>query len=187
MATTTSLYGGRIQCILLSTLDGYVIYERFYDQFNDIQKAEIRTSFDEAVGSHDVVHGLEVVGRFKNGKVVGLVSEEVILFALGTGNYDELILLDFLESLVGVLKDVLPGTQQGLSDAVLFQQYVDLVHAINEMCKDGMIELVDPKAIERAMNLKMVSYKSGQQQSQTNDTFKGLVKKFTSKEIKLSR
>lgn len=27
----------------------------------------------------------------RNGKVVGLVSEEVILFALGTGNYDELI------------------------------------------------------------------------------------------------
>lgn len=90
-------------------------------------------------------------------------------------------MLDFLESLVGVLKDVLPGTQQGLSDTVLFQQYVDLVHAINEMCKDvrvntstsefdgdpprqhhsccicmqGMIELVDPKAIERAMSLKV--------------------------------
>ncbi len=77
-----------------------------------------------------------------------------------------------------MLKGVLPGTQQGLSDAVLFQQYVDLVHAINEMCKDvrtttrnilcddiyttsrvicmqGIIELVDPKAIERAMNLKV--------------------------------
>lgn len=120
MATTTTSYGGRIQCILLSTLDGYVIYERFYDQFNDIQKAEIRTSFDEAVGSHDPVQGLEVVGRFKygiilctkrwivgictyialdvcrNGKVVGLVSEEVILFALGTGNYDELICACYL-------------------------------------------------------------------------------------------
>ena len=77
-----------------------------------------------------------------------------------------------------MLKGVLQGTQQGLSDAVLFQQYVDLVHAINEMCKDvrtttrnilcndiyttsrvicmqGIIELVDPKAIERAMNLKV--------------------------------
>lgn len=47
-----------------------MIYERFYDQFNDIQKAEIRTSFDEAVGSHDVVHGLEVVGRFKYGAIL---------------------------------------------------------------------------------------------------------------------
>ena len=58
-------YGGRVQCILLSTLNGYVIYESFYDQFNDIQKAEIRTSFDDALGSHDIEHGLDVVGRFK--------------------------------------------------------------------------------------------------------------------------
>jgi hypothetical protein len=60
-----SCYGGRVQCILLSTLNGYVIYESFYDQFNDIQKAEIRTSFDDALGSHDIQHGLDVVGRFK--------------------------------------------------------------------------------------------------------------------------
>jgi hypothetical protein len=79
MATTTSSYGGRIQCILLSTLDGYVIYERFYDQFNDIQKAEIRTSFDEAVGSHDVVHGLEVVGRFKYGVIL---CPEIWIFSI---------------------------------------------------------------------------------------------------------
>lgn len=127
-------YGGRVQCILLSTVDGYVVYERFYDQFNDIQKAEIRTSCDDALGSNAVRHGLELTGRFKNGRVVGLCVDEIIVFALGTGNYDELVLLDLLEHLVVVLKDVTKAN--ALNDMALFEHYIDVAHVIDEMCKD---------------------------------------------------
>lgn len=134
MATSTSPYGGRVQCILLSTVDGYVVYERFYDQFNDIQKAEIRTSFDDALGSNAVQNGLELTGRFKNGRVVGLCADEIIVFALGTGHCDELVLLELLERVVVVLKDVAKATV--LTDLVLFEHYMDIVHVVDDMCKD---------------------------------------------------
>lgn len=62
MATSGS---GRIQCLLVSSVDGYVIYERFYDMFNDIQKAEIRASLDDAIEGAEIKDDLEVVGRFK--------------------------------------------------------------------------------------------------------------------------
>lgn len=135
MATTSqSYYGGRVQCILLSTVEGYVVYERFYDQFNDIQKAEIRTSFDDALGSNAVRNGLELTGRFKNGRVVGLCVDEMIVFALGTGNCDELVLLELLEHLVVVLKDIVKGNE--LNDLAVFEHYMDVVHVVDEMCKD---------------------------------------------------
>ena len=135
MATTTTCpYGGRVQCILLSTVEGYVVYERFYDQFNDIQKAEIRTSFDDALGSNAMRSGLELTGRFKNGRVVGLCMDDMIVFALGTGTCDEMILLELLEHLIAVLKDVVKG--HVLNDLVLFEQYMDVVHVVDAMCKD---------------------------------------------------
>lgn len=132
MATTP--YGGRVQCILLSTIDGYVVYERFYDVFNDIQKAEIRTSFDDALGSNTVRKGLELTGRFKNGRVVGLCADDIIAFSLGTGNCDELVLLDLLEHLITVLKDVTKSNV--LNDMVLFDHYTLVAHVVDEMCKD---------------------------------------------------
>jgi len=56
---------GRVQCLLVASLDGYVIYERFYDNFNDIQKAEIRAAFDDTLEGEELKDKMEVVGRFK--------------------------------------------------------------------------------------------------------------------------
>ena len=56
---------GRVQCLLVASKDGYVIYERFYDNFSDIQKAEIRASFDDTLHGFEVKDRQELVGRFK--------------------------------------------------------------------------------------------------------------------------
>ena len=66
---STSGSTSRIQAIVFTTLDGYVIYEAYYEQLNDVQKCEIRTSFDTISAGHQLTHGTELVGRVKNGRI----------------------------------------------------------------------------------------------------------------------
>ncbi len=39
---------GRIQCALIATASSNVIYERFYERFSEVEKAEIRSAFQNA-------------------------------------------------------------------------------------------------------------------------------------------
>ena len=39
---------GRIQCFLIATTTGSVVYERFYFRFTDVEKADIRAAFQRA-------------------------------------------------------------------------------------------------------------------------------------------
>jgi hypothetical protein len=39
---------GRIQCFLIATTTGSVVYERFYLRFTDVEKADIRAAFQRA-------------------------------------------------------------------------------------------------------------------------------------------
>ena len=56
---------GRIQCLLIASRSGHVIYERFYDSFSEVEKAEIRSAFDDTLEEDEIVDGQEQVGRFK--------------------------------------------------------------------------------------------------------------------------
>ena len=39
---------GRIQCFLIATTSGSVVYERFYLRFTDAEKSDIRAAFQRA-------------------------------------------------------------------------------------------------------------------------------------------
>ena len=56
---------GRIQALLIATREGHVLYERFYDAFTEIEKAEIRSAFDDTANDEDLIEGQEQVGRYK--------------------------------------------------------------------------------------------------------------------------
>ncbi len=44
---------GRIQAIVIATISGNVVYERFYDAFSDLDKADLRASLQEVGGVSD--------------------------------------------------------------------------------------------------------------------------------------
>jgi hypothetical protein len=59
-------------CFLPATLQGQVVYERFYEQFSEGEKGEIRGAFDAVAGPSSaaasagaVQDGMELVGRFR--------------------------------------------------------------------------------------------------------------------------
>jgi hypothetical protein len=54
----------------LPRLQGHVVYERFYDQFSEGEKAEIRSAFDQVAGPSSAaapaaVEDAEIVGRYR--------------------------------------------------------------------------------------------------------------------------
>ena len=38
---------GRIQAVVIATVSGNIVYERFYDAFTDLDKADLRASLQE--------------------------------------------------------------------------------------------------------------------------------------------
>ena len=134
----------RVQALVFTTLEGYVLYETFYEQLNDIQKCEIRQSFDTILTNHQLSHGSELVGRFKNGRVAGRVCGGVVAYALGTGYCDELMLSTFLENVFEVLVEVLDVDEEkgrpAIDGSVLVGSYDVLCHVVDAMCVDGVVD-----------------------------------------------
>lgn len=56
---------GRIQCLLITDKTGHVVYERFYESFNEQEKTSIRETIDDTAEPRDAPEGSEMVGRFK--------------------------------------------------------------------------------------------------------------------------
>ena len=53
-----------IYCILIATASSYVVYERFYSKFSEVEKAEIRTALQRT--QEELSQEMpEAVGRFR--------------------------------------------------------------------------------------------------------------------------
>jgi len=56
---------GRVQALIVATTAGHVIYERFYERFTDLDRADIRAACQQ---THDAEHSAQVaesVSRFR--------------------------------------------------------------------------------------------------------------------------
>lgn len=64
--------GGRVIAVLVSTLDGSVIYERFYARLSELERADMRAAAAATAATlfarpptHDGIDGREAVGRHR--------------------------------------------------------------------------------------------------------------------------
>ena len=55
---------GRIQCALIATAGGHIIYERFYERFSDVEKADIRSCFQRTQEKF-MQNKIECTGRLR--------------------------------------------------------------------------------------------------------------------------
>jgi hypothetical protein len=57
---------GRVHCIVVATKAGEVVYERFYDRFTELDKAEIRAAFQQATDNVNLASdNQDFVGTFR--------------------------------------------------------------------------------------------------------------------------
>ncbi|KAL4859103.1 hypothetical protein ACK3TF_000878 [Chlorella vulgaris] len=150
---------GRVNALAITTRQGHVVYERFYDHFSEGEKAEIRVAFDQVAGPSSaaaaavVVEDAEIVGRYRNGRIVCIPSGDLLFFALGTGEYTELALSAVLAAIIAAYKEVFRGAS--LTDALLFSNYAVVVLVVDEVCREGLVGLTDRLSIQKAIAMRL--------------------------------
>jgi hypothetical protein len=93
---------------------------------------------------------------YRNGKIVMITSGELYFFALGTGEYNELVLTELLRCIIASYKDIFKTSSTNvLTEDVLFQNYAATVMIVGEVLKEGLAELTDRGSIARSLIMKL--------------------------------
>ncbi|CAL5229723.1 g13100 [Coccomyxa viridis] len=141
---------GRIQCVLIATTGSNIVYERFYERFTDIEKADIRHSFQQTQ-SQLTQSTTECIGRCRAAATVAYAKGDLVYHAAGTGEYDELALAVILRFLVSGLHDAL---RKAPSEAVLLDNYARVCVIISEIINEGVLEIADRATLLKALKIK---------------------------------
>lgn len=83
---------GRIHAIVVAAKrGGGVVLERWYGRMTELEKAEAREAFAAAADGVNLAHdNHEFVGSFRGAPFVLLPTTDLVFFALGCGEYDEM-------------------------------------------------------------------------------------------------
>lgn len=148
---------GRVAALAVATRQGHVVYERFYEAFSEAEKAEVRGAFDQVAGpssgSATPAEEEELVGRYRNGRIVAIPAGELVFYALGTGEYSELALSEVLRVIISTYREIFKAPS--LTDAVLFSNYAVTALVVDEVVREGIVELTDRLSIQKAIAMRL--------------------------------
>ncbi|EFJ49513.1 hypothetical protein VOLCADRAFT_104299 [Volvox carteri f. nagariensis] len=144
---------GRIHCFLVATRGGDVIYERFFDRFTELEKAEIRAAFSAASSNVRMPPDQEqdFIAPYKLTRFAFVPVADTVFYLLGSGEYDEVGLVEVLRVIIQVLKDVLGKAP---SSGLLLEKYAKLALVVDEVINEGLLEAVDKEAIKKGIKGK---------------------------------
>ena len=73
-----------------------------------------------------------------DGKFIAFTKiSDLVLYVVGSGVYDEIILCEFLSNIISAMKNLLP---KGLSSNGVFEEYAKISIAIDDMVCGGLLE-----------------------------------------------
>ncbi|KAG2430410.1 hypothetical protein HXX76_009935 [Chlamydomonas incerta] len=143
---------GRLHCFVVATKGGDVLYERFFDRFTELEKAEIRAAFSAASGNVRLQYDdQDFIAPYKTARFAFIPSADTVFYLMGSGEYDELGLVEILRVIISVLKDVLGKAP---SAALLLDKYARLCLVVDEVINEGLLEAVDKEAIKKGIKGK---------------------------------
>jgi hypothetical protein len=72
-----------------------------------------------------------------DGKIIAFTKiSDLVVYVVGSGIYDEIILSEFLDSVISSLKNLLP---KGISSSGVFEEYAKISVAIDDMACSGIL------------------------------------------------
>jgi len=148
---------GRVHALIIATrAEGAVLYERYYDRYSELDKAEIRAAFQQAAEASGVAtsgaaaDGRDACGAFRGACFVLLPSSDVCLFALGSGEYDEVALSGLLRVLVVAIASA--AGRPASSGVFLARGGASAARAalaVDEVLNEGLVDAVDRDAVRK--------------------------------------
>mmetsp|Transcript_4593 Transcript_4593/g.7875 ORF Transcript_4593/g.7875 Transcript_4593/m.7875 type:complete len:150 (-) Transcript_4593:414-863(-) len=142
---------GRVHCVCLATKTGEVIYERFYDRLSELDKAEARAAFSLASNNVRLVNDQDHVGVFRSAKFTFIPYDDIVVYLLGSGEYEDLGGAEIIRTLISILGDILDKPP---STSVLLDKYMKLALVVDEVINEGIVENTDREAIRKALKNK---------------------------------
>eukprot|EP00873_Tetraselmis_striata_P010805 jgi/Tetstr1/431069/TSEL_020786.t1 len=145
---------GHVHCVLVATRAGEVVLERFFDPLSAVERSELRAALHEA--SAPVIASApdeaEFVSCYRDASVVFSAMADCVLYLVGSGEYDELMLSNVTRVLREALKYVL---KRPPSETAINEKYTKACLAIDEVLNEGMLDNTNPEAIKKALKLKV--------------------------------
>lgn len=142
---------GRIHCFLVATRGGDVVYERFFDRFSELEKADVRSALSLATGNvRFTAEEQDFVAPYKAARFAFMPVADVVFYLLGSGEYDEIGLVEVLRTIIQALREVLGKP----TAAVLLDKYAKLCLVVDEVLNEGILEAVDREAIKKGIKGK---------------------------------
>ncbi|KAK9842304.1 hypothetical protein WJX81_005560 [Elliptochloris bilobata] len=142
---------GRVQALIIATANGHVLLERFYERFSNLDRADIRVACQQALEKDLGTPEAESVSRFRGAAVVSRTEGDLVYYAVGTGEYDELTLAEALRGLAAALREAM---RKAPSEAVLLDHYARLCLVVDEVVQEGVLDAADKDAILRGVKLR---------------------------------
>eukprot|EP00192_Tetraselmis_astigmatica_P017003 CAMPEP_0117654546 /NCGR_PEP_ID=MMETSP0804-20121206/3802_1 /TAXON_ID=1074897 /ORGANISM="Tetraselmis astigmatica, Strain CCMP880" /LENGTH=133 /DNA_ID=CAMNT_0005460835 /DNA_START=365 /DNA_END=766 /DNA_ORIENTATION=- len=127
--------------------------ERFYDCLTNAEKSEVRNALQSAGAGvvHNAPEDAEFVGAYRDACIVFSPIADVVLYLVGSGEYDELALSAVLQTIKEGLRATL---KRPPSESVIHEKYPKVCLTIDEIIHEGILDLTDPEAVRRALKLK---------------------------------
>eukprot|EP01024_Parvocaulis_polyphysoides_P016366 TRINITY_DN17264_c0_g1_i2.p2 TRINITY_DN17264_c0_g1~~TRINITY_DN17264_c0_g1_i2.p2 ORF type:complete len:156 (+),score=22.51 TRINITY_DN17264_c0_g1_i2:38-505(+) len=151
------MYFGRVHCIIITNRSGQVIYERFYERLNELDKARARAACARVLEENQSAQQVEdqvFISGYKGCTVGAFVQPEFIIFGIGSGEVHELLISKVLRIIVEGFKLTMKLSKPP-TELILWEKYVKLCITIDEVINEGMLENTNPEDIKKAYKMKV--------------------------------
>ena len=143
-----------IHYILITNLEVQVLVQRYYDVFEEGPRAQSQQVLAAAVG--DVLPGLPADSAYQiaalghNGDRVVVYARvgDLYVFVCGSGEDDEIMLTDLLDTVAGLLRAL---TRERPTERFVVEMYAQCVLALALVCPKGIVDVLDVDAIQRQL------------------------------------
>lgn len=138
-----------VWAVIVATSSGGLVYERYYQELSNAQKAQVRSAcFELSQASLPQLSEEQGgVGLIRSQPVVFMPAADLVFFAVGAQPGAELLLKDTLHYLLAVLRSSL---KKPLCEAVAVEKLGRLVTAVDDVINEGYLDNTDPDDVRRA-------------------------------------
>lgn len=146
-----------IHSVLITTSDGTVLVAKYWGTERSMNSVEARVKWEGEVfeATRDLwgeaLDGHQQISTASQRFIVLQGAGELLFFACGSGEDDELVLGDFLVSVIEVVESV---TKKPLNEEHVLDKYSKVLVSLDDMVKEGILDYTDDYTVSRLRHLK---------------------------------
>ncbi|CAG9467854.1 unnamed protein product [Pedinophyceae sp. YPF-701] len=149
---------GEVICVLLTNRQGDVLYERYLAPLSDAERGEFRRAawamaYPVLTSGH-CRDGEEQIGSWKGSRLAWMTLSEVVVMAMGRGQWGPLELGMLLRQLLNAAQTATKQKPGTLKEAVVLQSYSRVCLAVDDVLATGRLEPYTKKEMAKKLSMR---------------------------------